>query len=138
MNLNTQKKVAQKLSCSHNTFSIDDYYLEDLIEKIPYHYDEPFGDSSQIPSLIIAKELKKKVTVALTGDGGDEIFGGYTRYVWGEKISKFCKYLSPSLRKIISKMILNVPTNKLNLLNRLFPIDFFPSQFGDRLKKLEK
>ncbi len=132
------KRVAKELSTTHNTFSIDDYYLEDLVGRISYHYDEPFADSSQIPSMIIAKELKKKVTVALTGDGGDEIFGGYSRYVWGGKISKFCNFFPLNFRKTLSKLILNLPSNKLNLLNKLFPIDFFPSQFGDRLKKIGK
>ena len=88
MNLNMQK-IAQKLSCSHNTFNIDDYYLKDLIEKIPYHYDEPFGDSSQIPSLIIAKELK--VTVALTGDGGMRYLEDILD-IYGEK--KFQNYVN--------------------------------------------
>ena len=49
------KKLLKNYHVHTNTFNIDDYYLKDLIEKIPYHYDEPFGDSSQIPSLIIAK-----------------------------------------------------------------------------------
>ena len=68
------KKISNILSTSHNEFILDDYSIEDLVEKIPFYYDEPFADSSQIPSMIISKELKKKVTVCLTGDGGDEVF----------------------------------------------------------------
>ena len=54
------KKISNILSTSHNEFILDDYSIEDLVEKIPFYYDEPFADSSQIPSMIISKELKKK------------------------------------------------------------------------------
>ena len=58
--------------------------------------------------------------------------------IYGEKNFKIIKYTPLNLRKFLSKVILKIPSNKLNLLNRLFPIDFFPSQFGDRLKKVGK
>ena len=55
------KKISDILSTSHNEFILDDYSVENLIEKIPLYYDEPFADSSQIPSMIISNELKKRL-----------------------------------------------------------------------------
>ena len=54
-------------------------------------YDEPFSDSSQIPTYILSKFASKQIKVALTGDAGDELFGGYTRHIWIRKINKLIK-----------------------------------------------
>lgn len=132
------KKISNILSTSHNEFILDDYSIEDLVEKIPFYYDEPFADSSQIPSMIISKELKKKVTVCLTGDGGDEVFGGYTRYIWGNKFSKICNIFPIFFRNIISRILNTFPSEKINKFNELFPNHILPSQLGDRMKKIGK
>lgn len=74
------KEVASYLGCEHTEMYIDEKDMFSLIESIPDHYDEPFADSSQIPSMLVSETARKKVTVVLSGDGGDELFCGYNVY----------------------------------------------------------
>ena len=74
------KEVASYLGCDHTEMYIDEKDMLSLVESIPVYYDEPFADSSQIPSMLVSKLAKEKVTVVLSGDGGDEFFCGYNIY----------------------------------------------------------
>lgn len=78
------KEVAKYLGTNHTELYIDEKEMYELVESIPLFYDEPFADSSQIPSMLVAKLARKDVTVVLSGDGGDEFFCGYNIYenVW--------------------------------------------------------
>lgn len=74
------KKIAKKLGTIHHEYYVSEKDLWSIIEDIPQYYDEPFGDTSMLPSMILSKFARNDITVALSGDGGDEIFGGYAHY----------------------------------------------------------
>lgn len=82
-------RIARHLGTNHTTIAIEEIQLLDLVQSISDAYDEPFADSSQLPMLLISREIRKNVTVALSGDGGDELFGGYYRHVWCHFIASF-------------------------------------------------
>ena len=82
------KQVSEYLGTDHTEIYISEREMFDLVNSIPQYYDEPFADSSQIPSMLVSELAKKDVTVALSGDGGDEFFCGYNVYdnVWQAQI----------------------------------------------------
>ncbi len=111
------QKVADHIKSDHHVIECNYDEGMDLINDFSHYYDEPFSDSSAIPSMLLAKYTRKHVTVALSGDGGDESFIGYERYQWANRESKLYKLpyalrhagasllnLSPVYRhKVISK-----------------------------------
>jgi len=98
------QQVANHLQTDHHIIECDYEEGLDLIENFADFYDEPFADSSAIPSMLLAKHTKSHVTVALSGDGGDESFLGYRRYAWIKKNKKFIAAPKP-VRNLISKML---------------------------------
>ncbi len=93
---NHAKEIAHYLGTNHHEKIIDEQDLFNVINSLPHIYCEPFSDSSQIPTLIVSGFAKEFVTVALSGDGGDESFAGYTRYQWmNERLSKIAKLPKP-------------------------------------------
>ena len=115
--------ISKTLGTDHNELKVSYENIFDVIEQIPKIYSEPFADSSQIPTILISKFAKKKVSVVLTGDGGDEIFGGYNRHVWITKLNKISK-----INKKIILMILNIYKN----------INFFGIKNEELISKLNK
>lgn len=119
--------ISRRLGTNHNELKVNYENIFDVMEQIPKVYSEPFADSSQIPTILISQFAKKKVSVVLTGDGGDEIFGGYNRHVWItklNKISKMNKKLILTLLNIYKKVnFIGVTNEELLLkLNKLICI----------------
>lgn len=83
------KVISDYLGTKHHCYMVSEEDLIALADNLPFYYDEPFGDSSQLPSMLVSQMAKKDITVALTGDGGDELFCGYGSY---DNILKFEKY----------------------------------------------
>lgn len=109
------KEIASYLGCDHTEYYISEKEMFDLVESIPKYYDEPFADDSQIPSMLVCSVAKKDVTVALSGDGGDEFFCGYNVYDYVRK--------AQSLDAIgaISYGLGQIPTPGKRLLDR-YPV----------------
>lgn len=129
------KKVAQHIGTDHTELYVESKDALDIIPQLPSMYDEPFSDSSQIPTHLVAKLAREHVTVSLSGDAGDELFCGYSRYSttqnYWSKLSKF----SPRLRYFLSQLITTIPVGALNTLGRAVPSARFGARFGDKLHK---
>jgi asparagine synthase (glutamine-hydrolysing) len=105
------KKVAEHLSTNHTELYVSPQETMNVIPKLSEMYDEPFADSSQIPTHLISVLAKRHVTVALSGDGGDELFVGYNRYLHAQKRWRLIESIPFKLRKVISELIMSIPVN---------------------------
>jgi asparagine synthase (glutamine-hydrolysing) len=105
------KKVANYLGTEHNEYYCSTKEAQEIIPTLPYYYDEPFGDSSAIPTILVSRFARQQVTVALSADAGDEIFAGYGRYDQLMKIKKIKKYIPTLLKNISSKILQQLPVN---------------------------
>ncbi len=112
------KKVAAHLGTNHTEMYVTPEKAQALIPKIPAIYDEPFADSSQIPTTLLAQLTRQHVTVSLSGDAGDEVFGGYTRYLHLADLEKSQRIGPRWMRRAVSSMLTAVPERAWDLLGK--------------------
>ncbi|MCZ2478018.1 asparagine synthase (glutamine-hydrolyzing) [Aquirufa antheringensis] len=110
------KLVANYLQTDHYDFLCESKDAINYIINFENYFDEPLADMSSIPMLLLSSETKKHVSVALSGDGGDEIFAGYERYSWMNRTDFIFSSLPHNLRKEFSKIISKIPSYKLKLI----------------------
>ena len=109
------KAVATHLRTDHTELYVSPEESLAIIPKLPSIYDEPFSDSSQIPTFLISQLARRHVTVSLSGDGGDELFCGYNRYLFTEKVWSWISVLPLALRKLASSVINSLPVKLWDL-----------------------
>lgn len=132
------KKIAKHLGTDHTDWIVGEEEIINHIPNLPTYYDEPFADSSQMPTYLVSKLAQESVKVSLTGDGGDELFGGYNRYIFAPKILKLKKY--PTIfRKFISNLISHGSTrqwdNLSKVINKFLPPKFQFTMLPEKLYK---
>jgi len=99
------RAVANHLGTDHHEWIVTANDALSLIPQLPSYYDEPFADVSQIPTLLVSALAKQNVTVALSGDGGDELFAGYNRHQWAPKLLHRMQYFPEVIRKALAVLI---------------------------------
>ncbi len=130
------KDVAAHLGTDHTELYVEPQHARDVIPRLADMFDEPFADSSQIPTFLVSEMTRRHVTVALSGDGGDELFAGYVRYFQAMKLFPVLERLPAGLRAAISGMIRVLPPSTWSALFQLVPQRYRPPQPGDRMHKL--
>lgn len=117
--------IAKHLGTEHTTYTCTEKEALEVISQLPFFYDEPFADSSAIPTHLVSKIARKDVTVALSADGGDEVFAGYNRYDYlmryGKKINaipSFARKAAAGMMHVIPSESIPVLKNKYNFHNR--------------------
>ena len=134
------KAVARHLGTEHTELHVDPAQARDIIPRLPDIYDEPFADSSQIPTALVYALTRQHVTVCLSGDAGDELFAGYNRYFWATSLWRRLGRVPPGLRGACSSGLSAIPADACNELFGLIG-PFLPSRLrvsnpGDKLHKL--
>lgn len=134
------REVARHLGTDHTELYVSSAEATEVIPRLPSIYDEPFADSSQIPTLLVSQLARNYVTVSLSGDAGDELFGGYNRYFWWQKIWGKIEPWPQFIRKGIAKTFkLLAPTiwdSMYNILMPILPISFRQRIVKDKLQKI--
>jgi asparagine synthase (glutamine-hydrolysing) len=130
------KRVATHLGTEHTEFYVEDDAARAVIPHLPEWYDEPFADSSQIPTQLVSRLARQHVTVALSGDGGDELFGGYTRHRWAEHAESVCAFLPQPLRRALGHAIDALPSAAVSATLRALPQRLRPAHGEEKLAKI--
>lgn len=134
------KSIAKHLGTDHTQLYVSPREAQQVIPQLPQLYDEPFADSSQIPTFLVSKMARQHVTVSLSGDGGDELFAGYNRHFWARSIWNKTGKIPRPLRTGMSRVIQSFSPETIDKLllraRPLLPKRFSEGLTGNKLHKL--
>lgn len=134
------RKYSKYLGTNHTEMIVTSDDALSVVPSLSSVFDEPFADASQIPTLLVSSLAKTKVKVALSGDGADEMFGGYNRYFFGDSIYRYIKFAPTGIRRIISFILKSVSPSKwdtcFSILNNLFFQRTNISHPGEKIHKI--
>jgi asparagine synthase (glutamine-hydrolysing) len=129
------RAVAQHFGTDHNERYVTVKETQEVIPLLPRMYDEPFADSSQIPTHLVSRFAREQVTVALSGDGGDELFGGYNRHFMAPRLWERVRKVPRPLRAAIARPLSRLPATTWNRLGRVVPGLERRPHFGTKVQK---
>ncbi|MGB6328234.1 MAG: asparagine synthase (glutamine-hydrolyzing) [Halarcobacter sp.] len=130
------KTIAEYLGTNHTEYYMKNSDMLDLVEKLPFYYDEPFGDSSALPTMIVSKIARQSVTVALSADGGDEAFCGYSKYFF---LNKFQNIFSNKFKREVLKTGLNLfNADSVEFINDKLPKNLKQTNIKDKYNKFQR
>jgi asparagine synthase (glutamine-hydrolysing) len=133
------KEIASHLGTDHTEWYVSARDAQSMVPKLGHIYDEPFSDSSQIPTLLVSQMARRHVTVSLSGDAGDELFCGYNRYVLTAHMWRQLSVLPPKARKTIATILLRISPSTWNRLagplQWLLPKGLRQANIGDKIHK---
>jgi asparagine synthase (glutamine-hydrolysing) len=136
------RAVAQHLGTDHTELYVTAAEARAVVAQLPNMYDEPFADSSQIPMHLVCRAARQQVTVAMSGDAGDELFGGYNRYFWGPRVWNRVAWLPYRVREMLGAAISAVPPSRWDALshplNVLLPGGRGIAHAGDKIQKMAR
>jgi asparagine synthase (glutamine-hydrolysing) len=134
------KAVANHLGTDHTELYVAPEVAWSVIPQLPDLYDEPFADSSEIPTFLVSRLARQHVTVALSGDGGDELFAGYPRYSWAEGIWNLIRPVPHGMRRSVARMLSVVSPARAGrvygMMERALPASWHVGFPGDKVRTL--
>ena len=136
------KAVAKFLKTDHTELIVSPLEAQTAISELAGIWDEPFADSSQIPTYLVSQLARKSVTVAISGDGADELFGGYNRHIWAPRVQKRAGFLPHAARSALASLLQSLsPSNWDHLyasIERAIPNRLRMRLAGDKIHKLAR
>ncbi|MFO0693299.1 MAG: asparagine synthase (glutamine-hydrolyzing) [Polyangiales bacterium] len=132
------RAIAKHLGTDHTELRLEPEAALAVVPELATIYDEPFADSSQIPTLLVSRMARQHVTVALSGDGGDELFAGYTRHFRGRLLAPVLEHVPKGARTVVARALARIPDRAYLEALRLLPPAARPKHLVERVHKVEQ